>query len=335
MIYEDIYEGYKKERYIHYRLLFTGEHEIVPSKRIVNNEPSIINVRKPILEKQKISFEDIKELSLDDYGQDVRTCAEDFTLIHNYLFDYWGAIMGTDAVSIYQHLKRYCYGKRDYCFPDMEMIQLKMKKGSRNTIIKGMNVLEDYGFITKIYRKDKERNNADASPFFKIRKYVPLLSQDLINLLPEKLRNEHDKFMAQANGIVLSEHVTSKAEYLEKLMSTAEVMKSKSQIDKEKALIRKGKVYEYIVSTLNDEQLEVWHSLLHDLSEILSKPSFETWFSKTIILYSDSTITVVCQNEFSRDWINERYKNIISDIVRNKYQVDIPMFSTYLYDEFI
>jgi hypothetical protein len=335
-MYEDIYENYNQERYIHYRYVPTGEYEIIPTKR----DDKIINARKPILEKKEITFEDIKSLSLDDFGQDVRTCAEDFTFVHNYLYDYWGAIMGTDAIATYLHLKRYCYGKKDFCFPDMEMIQFKMKKGSKNTIIKSMTILEEYGFIAKILRRDKQRNNADSSPFFKIRRYIPLLSDELINELPEKLKVEHDKFIANSNGIILDEDFDSK-QIFNRLLQNSKSIKSKKDDEKQLELKRKGKIYEYVISTLNNDEHEHWFMILNHISKKLSKPSFDTWFTKTIIILNQeqSNVKVICSNNFSRDWIQERYRElVISAINEIFYNGDLTEIFTYeclLLDEYI
>lgn len=314
---EDIYENYNADRYIHYRLVPTGDYNIVPAKR----NGKVISTRRPILEKREISFEEIKELNLDNYGQDVRTCAEDFSFIHNYFFDYWGSIIGTDAVVTYLHLKRYCYGNRDFCFPDMEIIQAKMKKGSRNTVIKAMDTLEEFGFITKILRKDKLNKNADSSPFFKIRRYIPLLSEELLQLLPEKLRKEHDKFVAKTNGIVLEEH-THAQEIINQLLEKARSFNSNKAPNKEDDLKRQGKLYEYAISKMTGTQHENWLRILKALSTKISKPSLDTWFSQTILLLdvSSSHLTVISPNYYYRDWIEERYKDILSSIISDQYE---------------
>lgn len=316
LMHEDIYENYKADKYIHYRHVHTGQYDIVPTKR----NGKVISVRKPIMEKKIISFEEIKALNLDNYGQDVRTCAEDFSFVHNYLFDYWGAILGTDAIAAYLHLKRYCFGKKDFCFPDMEMIQAKMKKGSRNTVIKAMEVLEEYGFITKILRKNKENNNADASPFFKIRRYIPLLSEELIQQLPEKLRIEHDKFLAEANGIILEEN-TNFEEVIGRLLKNSDSMKSKKQKDKENELKRQGKLFEYILTRLSSEEHENWLILLRALNQKISKPSFDTWFSNTILLLNEdkTNIKVICNNHFIKDWIQDRYKDVLIETIQETF----------------
>lgn len=329
---EDIYENYNDERYIHYRLIPTGEFDIIPQKR----HGKEINVRRPIFEKRKVSFEEIKALNLDDYGQDVRTCAEDFQLIHNYFFDYWGSILGSTAVVLYLHLKRYCYGKRDYCFPNVPIIQEKMKIGSRSTINDNIATLEQYGFISKILRKDTERNNTDSSPFYKVRRYIPLLSEDLVYQLPDRLREEHDNFIANTKGITLEANMNTD-KIIDNLMKDAEVMKSKSQEEKEESLKRQGKLKEYIFSIMSGEVQEDWFILLHSLKTRVSIPSFATWFKNSVIMIDKNTksLIVVCDSSLSKDWIANNYKDMIIEEVRNSFNFNLISFDCITYNEYI
>ncbi|MFC7561563.1 helix-turn-helix domain-containing protein [Paenibacillus farraposensis] len=72
------------------------------------------------------------------------------------------------------HLKRYCYGDIDYCWPDLDLIGAKMKK-SRNTIKKYLAILEKYGFVLMFNVMNADKNNMEESPLFKIRRQVPFL----------------------------------------------------------------------------------------------------------------------------------------------------------------
>lgn len=325
------YENYNAKRYIHFRYVPTGEYEIIEEKR----NGKIVHNRKPILEKQKLSFEDVKALNLDNYGRDVRTAADDFTLVHNYLLDFWGAIMGSEAVMLYIHLKRYCFAGKDFCFPDMETIMAKMKKGSRTTINKYMDILEHYGFIVKIYRIDTERNNGFSSPFFKVRKYVPLLSQDLIEQLPKTLQKEHEKFLAKANGIELNDSFDPEV-FIKDLMQSAKVMKSNHQKSKEEELKRKGKLMEYIISQLTSEEQERWFMILQDLQTKVSKPSFETWLQNSIILLDieEKSIKIYTQNYFVLEWLKSQYKELIIDTVKEIFNIHIQQYDCYFYEDF-
>ncbi|WP_214482993.1 DnaA N-terminal domain-containing protein [Bacillus sp. SM2101] len=298
---EDLYSNYKADRYIHYRLVPTGEIQIKPTKR----NGKIIHVRKPILEKRILEFEEIKAINLDNNGIDVRTSGEDFTLIHNYLFDFWGAILGSEAVALYTHLKRYCYGKKDYCFPNMDEIVFKMKK-SRNTVNKYLDILEMYGFILKLYRMDRERHNGESSPFYKIRRYIPLLSKELIEDLPDLLRRRHDEFLAECNGIELKENISSES-IIAGLMVNARVMKTKSQKSKDEKLKIEGLHREYLLTKMSLQEQSIWADFLQEIEKKISKPSLDTWIRPSLIFKQQSVIHIVCQNEFTLDWLKDKY----------------------------
>lgn len=328
----DFYQSYNAERYIHFRFVPTGQHEMIEAKR----DGKVIFNRKPILEKQKLSFEEVKELNLDNYGQDVRTAAEDFTLIHNYLLDFWSAIMGSEAVMLYIHLKRYCYSGKDFCYPNMTTIREKMKKGSKATINKYMEILERHGFIAKINRIDTERNNGNASPFFKVRRYIPLLSQDLINELPLNLKKEHDKFLARANGIDLMD-TFDPDEFITDLMKSAKLMKSKQQQGKEEELKRKGKLKEYILTQMSQPEQETWFMLLNHLKDKVSKPSFDTWIKDSVFFVNEETkvIKVYVANQFTIDWLTQQYKEMIINVVNETLNIENLHLDCVLYEDYL
>ncbi|RAL23413.1 chromosomal replication initiator protein DnaA [Thermoflavimicrobium daqui] len=57
---------------------------------------------------------------------------------------------------------------------------------------------------------------------------------------------------------------------------------------------------------------ELWAKTLKVLQEQVSKPSFETWFKATEATdFQNNTLTVTTPNEFSRDWLESRYANMI------------------------
>ncbi|SDN96016.1 chromosomal replication initiator protein DnaA [Alkalicoccus daliensis] len=64
---------------------------------------------------------------------------------------------------------------------------------------------------------------------------------------------------------------------------------------------------------------DLWEQALSKIEEKVSKPSFDTWFKDTeadSIDQSSNTITVVAPNEFARDWLENRYFNIITDTLQ-------------------
>lgn len=60
----------------------------------------------------------------------------------------------------------------------------------------------------------------------------------------------------------------------------------------------------------------LWNQALEKIQRKISKPSFETWLiaTKAYSLKGD-TLTITAPNEFARDWLEERYSNLISTIL--------------------
>jgi len=61
---------------------------------------------------------------------------------------------------------------------------------------------------------------------------------------------------------------------------------------------------------------DLWNNALTNIEKKISKPSFETWLKSTKAhsLQGD-TLTVTAPNEFARDWLEERYSQLIAGIL--------------------
>lgn len=300
----DLYKDYRHERYIHYRQVRTG--------KFISEEVKGKDVRmKPVLEQRKIPFEEIKSLRLDMYGTlTPQLDTEDFTLVSNYLLDFWGACIGNDAVQVYLHLKRYAYGKKDFCFPDIEMIALKMGK-SRNTIKKYLNILEEHHFIAIFLRRDATDNNRDVSPFFKIRRFIPLITSEMYESLHPKLKAGHDRFMKAYQELQLTNELTEKNAIVNEMVIEKELLANKKQMERIQAMIQEGKKYDYIRKNISEESLEATDIFLEVVKRKVSKPSFDTWISQLLFIRSsEDRWTVACPNEFAKDWLEMKYEQL-------------------------
>ncbi|WP_017471600.1 chromosomal replication initiator protein DnaA [Amphibacillus jilinensis] len=61
---------------------------------------------------------------------------------------------------------------------------------------------------------------------------------------------------------------------------------------------------------------ELWASTLLAIKEKVSKPSFDTWLRNTNAdSITDDTLVISAPNEFARDWLENRYSNLISDAI--------------------
>lgn len=68
---------------------------------------------------------------------------------------------------------------------------------------------------------------------------------------------------------------------------------------------------------MNEQAESIWTSVLDKLKRKISRPSFETWLSSTAIqTVEDNIIFVQVHNEFSRDWLEARYKSLIFEAIR-------------------
>ncbi|PLR94026.1 chromosomal replication initiator protein DnaA [Bacillus sp. T33-2] len=61
---------------------------------------------------------------------------------------------------------------------------------------------------------------------------------------------------------------------------------------------------------------DLWNKALANIEKKISKPSFDTWLkaTKAHSLQGDS-LTITAPNEFARDWLEERYSQLISEIL--------------------
>ncbi|MFC3041038.1 chromosomal replication initiator protein DnaA [Virgibacillus xinjiangensis] len=61
---------------------------------------------------------------------------------------------------------------------------------------------------------------------------------------------------------------------------------------------------------------DLWVATLEKIEEKISKPSFDTWLKNTNAeKIEDNTLIVSAPNEFARDWLENQYTNLISNIL--------------------
>jgi chromosomal replication initiator protein len=72
---------------------------------------------------------------------------------------------------------------------------------------------------------------------------------------------------------------------------------------------------------------QVWRAALGELQVSLSPANFETWLKETaLVTVDDSRFTVAVPNGFAKDWLETRYRSLISQtlarVVGYSVQVD-------------
>lgn len=64
-----------------------------------------------------------------------------------------------------------------------------------------------------------------------------------------------------------------------------------------------------------DQQTELWLQALTIISEKLSKPAFETWFSQTSAYGDEHRLTIVSDETMKSEWLEVRYIKLIRETV--------------------
>lgn len=62
--------------------------------------------------------------------------------------------------------------------------------------------------------------------------------------------------------------------------------------------------------------MEQWMQVLYLISQRISKPSFDTWLKDTTAEIKDDVVIIKTKNEFQADWLEERYKPIFLETIK-------------------
>ncbi|MFT9600374.1 DnaA N-terminal domain-containing protein [Mesobacillus sp.] len=307
----------RKGKLLYYREYKTGNSTPVRQKKgTLENHLHF----KPVVEKKYFDESTIKKWTLDTYGGPSPQVVEgNFTILHNYLLDYWGMFLGAEAIAIYAYLRRRCNMKenRDYCWPSIEDIGLRVKK-SRNTVVKYLEILETYGFIYRFYVEDPSRNNAKESPIIKVRMLVPFLPQELVEQLEPETKEKHDAEISRyfENPLLLGKETEESLVYHE-VYEMLEEKAVSSILKTERKRKKEAAIFEFEKASISEKDRTQWASLLSVAEKKVSKPSFDTWFKNTYATFNEFDshikVTIYCPNQFTLEWLKERYSNLIID----------------------
>ncbi|MGR0121608.1 DnaA N-terminal domain-containing protein [Bacillus halotolerans] len=315
---------------VYYRQLNTGNK--IARKRIKKGKEEVYYVAET--EEKIWTEEQIKNFSLDKFGTHIPYIEGHYTILNNYFFDFWGYFLGAEGIALYAHLTRYAYGSKDFCFPSLQTIAKKMDK-TPVTVRGYLKLLERYGFIWKVNVRNKTKDNTEESPIFKIRRKVPLLSEELLNGnpnieipndeeahvkkalkkekegLPKVLKKEHDEFvkkmMDESETINIPEALQYDTMY-EDILSKGEIRK-----EIKKQIPNPPTSFESISMTTEEEKVD--STLKSELQNRVSKPSFDTWFKNTKIKIENDNCLLLVPNEYAFDWIKQRYLETIKTVL--------------------
>ncbi|MEG6533737.1 MULTISPECIES: DnaA N-terminal domain-containing protein [Bacillati] len=336
-----------KDKLLYYRLKDAEKYEERQMLIKVHKEPK--TYWYPVKDRILFSENEVRKFSLDKYGEHIPYIDGELTIFNNYFFDFWSYYLTAEGTALYAHLKRYAYGDKDYCYPNLDLIAAKMDK-HRKTLLNYIDLLEHYGFIYQFGVVNQSRNNLEESSLYKIRKQTPLLSKKLIygdpNIiipedapphiqkalkkeqkgLPEKLRKEHDKFIEKYmnNAKDLEEAIDYEKIYLkwEQYGRLLQKRTTKKVISKEDA---------YIVQEMNKEEKLILTMLLEQIQKKISKPSFDTWFRDITLKVDQETLVIYTPNKFSKEWLQNSYSELINECLS---RIEIHDFEEVLYREY-
>lgn len=63
------------------------------------------------------------------------------------------------------------------------------------------------------------------------------------------------------------------------------------------------------------EQSELWNQALAIISDQLSKPAFDTWFSQTLAYGDEHRLTIMSEETLKSEWLEVRYSKLIREAV--------------------
>ncbi|MED1666969.1 DnaA N-terminal domain-containing protein [Brevibacillus laterosporus] len=303
----------------YYRIEKTGMKKPVSRIRMVKGKPVEQTYDQEVLQRIYYTYQDFQTLRLEKLGINLPIDNKGFTTISNYFLDFWGAVMGSTATSLYIHLTRYCYGDKDYCFPDLPTIALKMQI-TTTTLNKYMDILEQNGFIYRFWLQNPEENNNDCGIIYKVRRTIPILSKELVEKLPKPFQLMHDQYIEQIMEIAHIE-LASSYDYtndFEKLREKGKLGKLPIDLSPaERAMYTKKKITTIMDQrSVADEKL--WINVLTYIQQRISINSFKTWYADTFCVVREQELIIYAKNAFHRDWLSSRYRELIMEALVNE-----------------
>ncbi|QGS68149.1 hypothetical protein CV093_04430 [Oceanobacillus sp. 143] len=70
-------------------------------------------------------------------------------------------------------------------------------------------------------------------------------------------------------------------------------------------------------SSIEKDSQDLWEIILVEISNYISKSSFDTWIAPSSgEITEGNTLVITAANDFACDWIKERYKQLFFDVLK-------------------
>ncbi|MEH7210097.1 hypothetical protein V7094_28480 [Priestia megaterium] len=308
-------KDYKESEFIHFIRKGNGDSNTVKAKNGSER-------KHPKYDMYEVPFEDIDDMKLDKYGENIPFTRNNVVNLERYILRYWQPIIGSDAVMLLLNLWEYCNRDEgvDICYPKIGDLAEMMGR-SKPIITKNLQLLEDNNFLIIIHRLNKLSNNRETSPVFKLRQTVPLLSIEQYNMLPTSLQEKHDEYMRKFGRDAVMDRFTYQSnDLIDEITAGSELIVTNSVRKSFKEALRKAQAEEFLLTKLPDGMRDTLkkESLMDELESAgMSKPVRDMFFKDTMSLYDieSSTVHLLVKDKESKAYFTAEDNSYMSNIM--------------------
>lgn len=310
-------------KYRYYRLVESDViNEVTRTvKRNHGKQEKKVPVKQP--KKEYYSEESILRFDLESHAKLLPDMNGNKTIVNNYLMRFWGPSFDPKCGGIVSYtyiiLLSYCWDK-DYTWISLDTLA-KQLTCSKPTVRKYLEILERAGFVIRFWREQEDDDRMSGTILVKVRQTLPLISRAQYNDLPKSLRKEHDRFLRRIKRESKLEFDLSHNyhEVYEQLRNEVISVKNPTGVLKEEIdqLEEYDEEYKSAKKKMSVAEEDSWKKVLDVISEHISKPSFETWFGKSVA-YSDENNRwlIMFPNQFAYEWVESKYSSMIYEVMK-------------------
>lgn len=312
------------------------------SKREINKlNADGTRVQVSLNQKEYYTEEDIASFQLESYSKLIPDIDGYKLITSTYFVRFWGPVFdwkpkpepdsngkrkivrrsGGMIAYTYLILKSYCWGK-DHCWISMQTLADNLTV-SRNAAISYVEELEKEGFVLRFWR-EADKNGEDESVLIKVRQTVPFLTKEKIDLLPKKLKDEHDSFLR-------SIRLESEKEFEDSYNYTEVYEELRSKTVEVTLPANSMTPYEQLMKKVTEKDKMTWNVMKERMKHYLQQESINQWFGNAIAYVDESrTLHVVTASVYQKEHVENKFKHTLHDVMNDiLVPADKIVISTY------